>query len=138
MIEILKILHLVALMFGAAASFGNLYILLAKGAHDLPAPGFVNRLRLLFRLTALFAILTLFATGLLLMLAKYGIWIEGTAFSVKLFFATVILLIVLYLNVIFPRIARPGSAPPGYVAYLHLVAAFSLIASVIFAVIGFA
>ena len=38
MIEILKITHFLALMFGAAASLGNLYIMMAKGPHDCPRP----------------------------------------------------------------------------------------------------
>jgi len=36
MIVLLKSIH----MLGEAASFGNLYIMMAKGPHDLPVPGF--------------------------------------------------------------------------------------------------
>lgn len=137
MIEFVKIIHLAALMFGASASFGNLYVLWAKGPHDLPAPGFVNRLRLLFRVTALIAIVTLFASGTILLLIKYGVWVEGVAFSAKMVFATLILLIVLFLNLVFPRIAQSGMPPPSYVTVLHFTNAISLLAAMGFAVASF-
>ena len=136
MIEILKILHLLALMFGAAASFGNLYIMMAKGPHDLPAPGFVNQLRFLFRLTALGAILVIWASGVLLMFAKYGWWVNSFAFDAKIVFATIVLLIILFLNLLAMRAPKSPRGPPSWVPVLHMIGAASLVMAVIFAVIA--
>jgi uncharacterized membrane protein len=132
---LLKILHLLALLFGAAASLGNIYILLAKGPHDLPAPGFMNALRKWYRLTALVAIVTLWITGLLLTVMRYG-WVGGFAFNAKLAFATLLLAIIVYLNVMAASWARRGG-PPTHVQNLHIIGAGSLVMAVIFAVAAF-
>ena len=137
MSEILKIIHLLALMFGAAASFGNLYILMAKGPHDLPSPAFTNQLRYLFRLTALAAIVIIWASGILLMLYKYGWWVNSFAFDAKIVFATIVLLIIIFLNLLAMRTSRGPGGPPSYVPILHMIGAPSLILAMIFAVIAF-
>ncbi len=137
MVEILKTIHLLALMFGAAASFGNLYMLMARGPHDLPSPEFTNQLRYLFRLTALGAIAIIWASGLLLMLIRYGWWIQSFAFDVKITFATVVLLIIAFLNLIAMRTPKGPGGPPSYVPVLHMVGAASLVMTVVFAVITF-
>ncbi len=136
-VETIKIIHLLALMFGAAASFGNLYILMARGPHDLPSPGFTNQLRYLFRLTALAAIAIIWASGLLLMLIKYGWWIQSFAFDVKITFATVVLLIIAFLNLMAMRTPKNLGSPPSYVPVLHMIAAAGLVMTVVFAVIAF-
>ena len=137
MFELLKILHFLALMFGAAASFGNLYMLMSKGPHDLPSPEFSNQLRLLFRITALGAIIVIWASGILLMLIKYGWWVNSFAFDAKIVFASIILLIILFLNLLAISTPKGPGGPPSYVAVLHMISAASLIFTAIFAVIAF-
>jgi hypothetical protein len=132
---LLKMLHLTALVFGAAASLGNIYILLAKGPHDLPAPEFANALRKWFRLSALGAIVVLWATGLLLTVLRHG-WPSGPAFNIKLTLATLLLAIIVYLNLRAGYWARRGGPPP-YVPYLHGIGAASLLLTVMFAVAAF-
>lgn len=61
MIETLKILHFMALMFGAAASFGNFYIMKASGRDDMPPSALTLRLRNIFRFTGLAAIFAVLA-----------------------------------------------------------------------------
>jgi|GEM_PF-2589417 len=137
MIELIKIIHLLALMFGAAASFGNLYIMMAKGPHDLPAPEFANQLRTLFRFTALGAILVIWISGILLMLISYGWWVQSFAFDVKITFATIVLLIIIFLNLLAMRASKSAGGPPSYIPALHTIGAASLVLAVIFAVISF-
>ena len=119
----IKTLHLLALVFGAAANLGNVYILLAKGPHDLPAPGFVNALRKLYRYTALGAILVLWATGLLMIVMRFG-WPAGSAFHLKLTFSLALLMLIGFVNLMAPRWAKRGG-PPNWVASLHVAGARS-------------
>jgi uncharacterized membrane protein len=137
MVEVIKIVHLLALMFGAAASFGNLYIMMAKGPHDLPAPEFANQLRTLFRLTALAAILIIWISGILLMLINHGFWVQSFAFDAKMTFATILLLIILFLNLMAMRSNKGSGGPASYVPALHTIGAISLIMTMVFAVISF-
>lgn len=132
---LLKMLHLLALVFGAVASLGNIYILLARGPHDLPAPGLINGLRKWYRLTALGAILVLWLTGVALTVLRYG-WVEGFSFNAKLFLAAGLLGIIGFLNFMAPRWAARGG-PPAYVTSLHFIGAAMLLLAVIFAVAAF-
>lgn len=132
----LKAIHLLALMLGAGASLGNIFLMLAKGPHDLPAPGFTASLRKWYRLSALVAIVTLWITGLLMAASGDG-WVEGSAFSIKLMFAAALLAIVGFLNLMAAGWARSGG-PPAYVPALHVAGALCLAASVVFAAYAFA
>ena len=132
----LKLLHLLALVFGSAASLGNIYVNLAQGPHDLPSPALVNALRKWYRLTALAAIAVLWVTGILLTLVRFG-WADSFAFNAKLFCAAGLLATIGFVNFMAPRWARRGG-PPGYLPGLHISGAALLIASVVFAVIAFA
>ena len=136
MFMLLKIVHFLALIFGAAASFGNIYLALSAGPHDLAAPGFTNTLRKFYRLTALGAITVLWATGLLLMVWRYGLWVEGIAFNAKIMLAVVLTAIIFFLNLMAPGWARSGG-PPSYVPVLHWVGSTCLIGIVVFAVVAF-
>jgi len=133
----LKIIHLGALMLGSVASLGNLYVIFAKGPHDLPAPGFVNQLRYMFRLSALAAILLLWASGMLMLLIGYGGWVPGFAFSAKIVFASVLLIIIAFLNLMAWRTTAPHKSPPSYVPMLHFIGAPCLVFSMLFAVLAF-
>lgn len=137
MFVLLKIIHIGALMFGSVASLGNLYMMLAKGPHDLPSPAFANKLRYLFRITGLIAILALWTTGPMLMFIKYGPWVDGTAFSAKMGFATLLLLIISFLNLMawFSKTAHKG--PPSYTPALLIVAAVALFSTMVSATIAF-
>ncbi len=129
---LLKNIHLLALVLGAAASLGNIYILLAKGPHDLPAPGFLNALRKWYRWSALVAILTLWVTGVMLAVIGYG-WPTGFAFNAKLLFALVLLAIIVFVNFMAPVWARRGG-PPSYANALSITGALSFVLAVTFAV----
>ncbi len=118
MFTLLKILHLLALAFGAVASLGNVYLMLSAGPHDLAAPGFTNMLRKMFRLTALVALAVFWVSGLLMMLWRYGIWVEGGAFAIKIGAVSLLTLSVLFLNLMAGGWARSGG-PPSYVKTLH-------------------
>ncbi|MFK7902829.1 MAG: hypothetical protein AB8B49_08300 [Nitratireductor sp.] len=131
----LKALHLIALMFGSVASLGNLYVMFSKGPHDLDAPAYTKRLAKFYRVTSLFAVLVLWASGLL-MLISFGGWVSGTAFMLKLGFVGLLTLIVLFTNFMAPKWQRAGG-PPAYVSKLAWVSSISLILIVIFAVTAF-
>ncbi len=132
----IKAFHLLALVFGSAAALGNIYLGLAKGPHDLAAPGYTNTLRKAWRYTSLFAIIVLWATGLVLMFARYGIWIPGFAFNAKIAFALVLTAIILFMNLMAPGWARRGG-PPSYVPVLSWISAVSLLLIVTLAAFAF-
>ncbi|MEZ5800041.1 MAG: hypothetical protein R3D29_05705 [Nitratireductor sp.] len=131
----LKALHLLALAFGSVSSLGNVYLMLSKGPHDLDAPGFTNMLRKLYRLTALGAIVTLWVTGLLMTLMRYG-WVPGPAFHAKLALALLLLAIIVFVNLMAPSWARRGG-PPSWLANIHVVAAASFLATIVLATVAF-
>lgn len=135
MFLLLKIVHLGALMFGSAASIGNIYMLFSKGPHDLPAPEFANKLRKYFRLTGLIAIVVLWISGPALMFMKYGRWLDDFAFSTKIGFAALLLLIISFLNLV--AWVAPKKGPPSYGPILMMIAAPALILAMVFAVIAF-
>ena len=82
-LSLVKAIHLLALVFGSVAALGNIYLGLAKGPHDLAAPGFNNTLRKAYRYTSLFAIIALWGSGIVLLLT-YGGWVPGFAFTAKI------------------------------------------------------
>ena len=117
-----KAIHLLALVFGSASALGNIYLAMAKGPHDLAAPGYTNTLRKAYRYTSLFAIIVLWATGLILLFGHHGVWVPGFAFNAKIAFALVLTAIIVFLNFMAPGWARSGG-PPGYVPVLHWIGA---------------
>ncbi|MFZ1813361.1 MAG: hypothetical protein WBO55_11320 [Rhizobiaceae bacterium] len=131
----LKTLHIVALMFGSLASLGNVYLLLARGPHDLDAPGYTNLLRKLYRLTALGAIGVLWVSGLLMSIAG-PIWESGTAFKLKLLLAALLLVIITILNLMAPGWARRGG-PPAWITGVHIVAAVILLCTAALGIAAF-
>jgi cytochrome b subunit of formate dehydrogenase len=133
---LLKAIHFLALAFGAAASLGNIYLMLARGPHDLPDPGRHNELRKLYRLTALAAIALLWITGLLLLVFGHGGWVSGPAFASKIALVLVLTAIVVLLNLMAPYWARRGG-PPGWIPAVHLTGAASLLAVVALAAFAF-
>ena len=136
MYALLNILHLLALVFGAAASLGNVYLMLSAGPHDLAAPGFTNQLRKLYRLTALGAIGIFWITGILMLLISYGFRVEGFAFTTKIALVVILTISVAFLNFMAPRWAR-GDGPPPYVKTLHWLNAGLLLIIVILAPLAF-
>ena len=136
MIIALKILHLVALMFGSLAALGNIYLSLSKGPHDLAAPAYTNMLRKFYRITGLAAIIILWASGLLLLFAKYGVWITDIAFHSKIAIVILLTAINLFVNFMAPKWARRGG-PPSYLPMLTWIGVVSLLLIVVLAVIAF-
>ena len=133
----LKVLHLLALMFGSLAVLGNIYLAFSKGPHDLAAPDFTNKLRKMFRHSGLLAIILFWATGLALFITQYGGKISNPAFHAKLSFVILLTAIVLFTNYMAPKWAKRGG-PPSYIPKLSWVSAIALIVSVVLAVITFA
>ena len=131
---LLKIVHLLALVFGSAASLGNVYIAYSKP--DADAAPFANRLRKLFRFTALGAILVLWLSGIALLHYEYGTWLPGLAFNTKILLAILLTAIILYLNAMASRWARSGG-PPSHVPPLHKIGAGSLVLIVVLAALAF-
>ena len=136
MFETLKILHLLALMFGAAAGLGNFYIIKASGPDDMPPSALTMRLRNILRFTGLAAIITIWASGIWLMLIECGWWVDSRFFDIKILFATIVLVIVLALNVIASRMAK-GAKPPSYLPTLSTAGTASLIITMMLAVLTF-
>jgi uncharacterized membrane protein len=118
MFTLLKLVHLLALVFAATASLGNIYLFLSAGPHDLAAPGFTNRLRVLYRMTALGAVIAFWISGLLMLVFGHGFWVDGVLFGIKFGLAILISLSVIFLNVMAGGWAR-GGGPPSYVKTLH-------------------
>ena len=136
MIIAFKILHLLALMFGSVAALGNIYLALSKGPHDLAAPAYTNTLRKFYRITGLSAIIVLWASGLLLLFAKYGVWVQGFAFNAKIAFVFLLTAINLFVNFMAPKWARSGG-PPSWLPMLVWTGAASLLLIVILAAVAF-
>lgn len=136
MIITLKMLHLLALVFGSLASLGNIYLGFANGPHDLDAPAYTNRLRKMYRITGLIAIITLWITGLALLLGKYGVWVPGFAFSAKIAFAVLITVYLLFVNLMSSGWAKAGG-PPSYMPMLTWISFLALVFTVVFAVAAF-
>lgn len=132
----LKVLHLLALMVGSAAAFGNIYLGIAKGLHDPAAPKYTNTLRKIFRVNGLFAIIVLWVTGAILFVSKYGGKVEGGAFHGKMAFVILLTAIILFTNFMAPKWAKNGG-PPSYLPALSWVSAITLIIIVILAALTF-
>lgn len=133
----LKVLHLLALMFGSVAALGNLYLAFSKGPHDLAAPDYTNTLRKFYRRTSLGAIIVLWFSGVILFVGKYGGKVEGGAFHAKLSFVILLTAVALFTNFMAPKWAKRGG-PPSYIPALSWASAIALIVSVVLAVIAFA
>ena len=131
----IKAIHFLALVLGAGASLGNIYLLLGRGPADLPAPELTNALRKWYRLSALVAILTLWATGLVLVLSGDA-YVAEAAFSYKIVFALALLGIIVFLNVMAPLWARRGG-PPQWVSSVHVAGTLCLLAAVTMAAYAF-
>lgn len=133
--SLIKAIHLLALVFGSVAALGNIYLGLAKGPHDLAAPGFTNTLRKAYRYTSLVAIIALWASGIVLLIG-YGGWVPGFAFTLKLALAIVMTAIIFFMNLMAPSWARNGG-PPSYVPVLSWINAISLLLIVTLAALAF-
>lgn len=136
MFALLKILHVLALVFGSVASLGQIYLLLSAGPHDLAAPGFTTTLRKFYKFTGVSAVTVLWVTGLLLLFGRYGLWIDGFAFNAKIALVVLLSLSILFINVMTPGWVRKGG-PPSYLKTLHWFNAVLLLAIVVFAVVAF-
>ena len=132
----LKILHMLALVFGSVASLGAIYLGLAKGPHDLAAPDYTNTLRKMFRFTSLGAISVLWVTGIMLLFGKYDVWAIGFAFQAKLVFAAILTAIILFVNFMSLSWSRSGG-PPSYMGVLSWISLTCLLLIVVFAVVAF-
>ena len=135
----LKLLHMLALLLGGAATLGPIVLQrsLALSGQTTPAPSTPLALRA-FGITGLLAILILWITGLMMLSqgydgASFGIW-----FAVKMLAATAILLAAITLNFLAARAARNGTPPnPAVFKPLTMLIRWALPIAIIGAVLTF-
>ncbi len=132
-----KFLHLLSLMLGATASFGNLVIAWhVKRSGTPPAPQ-LTALRPVLGMIGLLAIMAIWITGLWLYIGWYGLTPLGEVFWIKVLLAAALLVLIVMLNRV-TRLARAaGNPPPGWIPAAHRVAAALLVAIVALAVWAF-
>lgn len=138
MIATLKIIHLLCLLVGGAASFGGAALsrrVQASGAP--PAPLVADTMGALWRM-GLAAILVLWLTGIPLAYLEYGSLALGWAFYAKLLGATLVLAAVPTMGVLRRRAVAAGRTPDAErLKALGLAAQLGTVAAIVFAVIAF-
>lgn len=97
MLTILKVIHIYALMAGAAASFGNLAIMAQVSRLDGPPPPVVPTIMGILARMGLWGIVLLWVTGPLLAWIEYGTLALGAVFYLKLLAAAAVFGLVMYM-----------------------------------------
>jgi len=138
MFEILKSLHLLALLLGGGASIGGAILMSQVAASGQPPTPVVQKTVAGFGQAGLLAILLLWLTGIPLGLMTGAFATGGMLFSVKLVFATLVLILVLVMTRLRLRAASNGTPPPGpLMTTLASATRYSTILAIILAVIVF-
>ena len=139
MMETLKIIHVLCLMGGGAASIGNGLLMRRLLAEGGPPPAMVAATMRTLGKIGLGAIVVLWMTGVAMMTLRYGGGAElGWAFYVKMAAATVVLGAIGVISVLATRAERTGGMPdPARIKPLALAAFVGSIVAVILAVIAF-
>ena len=140
MMETLKIIHVLCLMGGGAASIGNGLLMRRLMAEGGPPPAMVAATMRTLGKIGLGAIVVLWMTGVAMTMQGYGGGEGlGWTFYVKLAAATVVLGAVGGISILATRAERAGGMPdPGRIKPLALDALVGTITAVIFAVVAFA
>ena len=140
MMETLKIIHVLCLMGGGAASIGNGLLMRRLLAEGGPPPAMVAATMRTLGKIGLGAIVVLWMTGIAMTAQGYdGGEGLGWAFYVKLAAATVVLGTVGGISILATRAERTGGMPdPARIKPLALAAFAGTVVAVIFAVIAFA
>lgn len=116
---VLKFLHLLGLMLGAAAGFGAMAVARQARRGGTPSPDLLA-LRPRFAKLALAGILLIWASGLGLWLFRYDLADLGPVYSLKMVVALVLLGVVLAINHLNGRAARNGAPPPAWLPKLGM------------------
>ncbi|WP_309083619.1 hypothetical protein [Chelativorans sp.] len=136
MLVLMKTLHFVGLMMGAAGGIGHMIMAItAKRAEGPPAPGLIAMRRQL-GLVGLTGILVLWATGLWLWIVNYDAALLGTAFALKILAAALMLAIAIAARVAMKR-GKPGTPPPAFIQRLGPASGLLALAAVALAVYVF-
>ncbi|MCG6113769.1 MAG: hypothetical protein MEQ84_01105 [Mesorhizobium sp.] len=120
-ILILKFLHLVGLMLGAAAGFGSMAVIMQARKAGGPPPAPLMALRPFFGKLGLAGILLLWVTGLALWGLRYEFAHLGAAYVLKLVAATALLGMILFMSRATARMARDGTPPPAWMPKLGMM-----------------
>ena len=136
MFEAMKIIHILALMAGGAATIGNGLLMAQVARSGALAPKMVARVMRIFGMIGLVAILTLWASGAVMApLAGHGM---GAEYAIKLIGATVVLVMVASMSFLAARAGKSG-VPPNQKTMKRLasVSRLGLLVAIVFAVLAF-
>jgi len=120
-ILVLKFLHLVGLMLGAAAGFGSMAVMMQARKAGGPPPAPLMALRPFFGKLGLAGILLLWVSGLALWGLRYDFANLGAAYVLKLVAATALLGMILFMSRATARMARDGTPPPAWMPKLGMM-----------------
>lgn len=109
---IIKFLHLLALMMGAAASIANL-VIASKAITTDNGREALLALRPLFSRLGLLAVLLIWITGVWLYIERFGGAALGPVFTVKIIAAALLLFAIAAINIAGMRAKRSGRPVPG-------------------------
>lgn len=116
---VFKFLHILGLMLGAAAGFGAMVVAWQARRAGAPSPD-LAAMRPVFSTMALTGITLLWLSGLGLWMFRYDFVDLGTAYSLKLLTALVLLGVILAINRINARVAKTGTPPPAWLPKLGM------------------
>ena len=117
-VVILKFLHFLGLMLGAAAGFGSMAVMMqARRNGGAPA---LMALRPVFGRFGLAGISLLWLSGLGLWLMRYGLANLGAAFAMKLVTAAILFGMILVMSQATAQMRREGTPPPAWLPRLGM------------------
>ena len=116
---VLKFLHILGLMLGAAAGFGSMVVARKIRRAGKPAPE-LAALRPVFGRLGMTGIVLLWLSGLLLWMFRYDFADLGPAFSIKMVVSLILLGVILALNMMFRRAQTAGVAPAAWLPKLGM------------------
>jgi hypothetical protein len=119
-IVILKFLHFLGLMLGAAAGFGSMAVMMqARRGDGAPAPALMA-LRPVFGRLGLAGISLLWLSGLGLWSMRYGFANLGVAYALKLVTAAILFGMILAMSQATAQMRREGTPPPAWLPRLGM------------------
>ena len=138
MYDILKIIHLLSIMLGGAATFGS--ILIARRIRQLgpESAATLGPMRGSFGKLGLIGALLLWLTGVPMFITNWQGFDLGWMFHAKMLFAVILLVAALAANYIVMRAASQNRPPPVKIVMpLGMTASLGAVLAIIFAVIVF-
>lgn len=117
---VLKFIHILGLMMGAAAGFGAMAVARQARRGGQPSADLLS-LRPHFARLSLAAIVLIWLSGLGLWLFRYDLSDLGPAYSLKLFAALILLGVIVAIARINSRAAKAGTPPPAWLPRLGMV-----------------